>query len=106
MGRSWVCQSCCDVKSSVRLVAPGQVASPGELVESLAEHDLRVTNVLECAKGRDLPPLEGDSPDVKARSWMARNWFDTRYALVSEIALPSALGQVRVRLYDVEELLD
>jgi len=51
-------------------------------------------------------PLEGDSPDVKARSWMARTWFDSRYALVSEIALPSALGQVRVRLYDVEELLD
>ena len=51
-------------------------------------------------------PLEGDSLDVKARSWMARTWFDSRYALVSEIALPSALGQVRVRLYDVEELLD
>ncbi len=50
--------------------------------------------------------LEGDSPDIKARSWMARTWFDSRYALVSEIAVPSALGQVRVRLYDVEELQD
>ena len=50
--------------------------------------------------------LEGDSPGIKARSWMARTWFDSRYALVSEIAMPSALGQVRVRLYDVEELQD
>src|SRR5439155_22153088 len=51
-------------------------------------------------------PLEGDSPDVNARSWRARTRFDSRYALVSEIALPSALEQVRARLYDVEELLD
>ena len=45
--------------------------------------------------------LEGDSNEIKAMSWMARTWFETRFTLVGDLAITSALGPVRVRLYEI-----
>jgi len=45
--------------------------------------------------------LEGDSSETKARAWLTRTWFDRRYGVEAEAVVPSALGLVRIRLYEI-----
>ena len=41
----------------------------------------------------------GDTDAVKAGARAAEEWLDARYRLLSDVAVPSSLGPVRVRLY-------
>ena len=44
--------------------------------------------------------LAGDAADVKARAHEVESWLEAGYRAVGEIAVPSSLGPVRVRLYE------
>jgi mannosyltransferase len=44
--------------------------------------------------------LGGDTDAVKAGARAAEEWLDGRYRLLSDVAVPSSLGPVRVRLYE------
>ena len=43
--------------------------------------------------------LDGDAPEVKSGARGAEQWLDSRYQLIDDVAVPSTLGAVRVRLY-------
>jgi hypothetical protein len=43
--------------------------------------------------------LDGDASEVKSGARAAEQWLDSRYRLIDDIAVPSSLGAVHVRLY-------
>jgi hypothetical protein len=44
--------------------------------------------------------LSGDAASVKAQARDIGEWLDANYRMLGEVAVPSSLGPVRVRLYE------
>jgi len=44
--------------------------------------------------------LAGDTAGVKSQARDVETWLEANYRAVGEIAVPSSLGPVRVRLYE------
>lgn len=47
--------------------------------------------------------ISGDSASVKQQAMMAQDWLDRHGLLLSDAAIPSSLGPVRIRLYQIDQ---